>query len=357
MIPTPVYYETQCYKDYFYGEDGLWETRLSNMEGKWATSVTKAINREVLLPEDIIALKEFVLYQRQRTNEAQNHSVEERESIMLECARMLCQHRGFEFDEEVIEDCKRRAKEAVTPAENVEMATKMVEFIEDLSVLVIHFDSSNELITSDDPVITLNAFLDFQGFGYDSAGIIFLMPLSPSCLLMVYDGDLYKQYAGDQYLELSSSGDAVQIINQYELIKAERMVFSRQASVFDLITDDICEKREHEEKRNRPQYLGPDDQKIIMSHAAGTRYYYELPFIHIPGSWRKLPFHCKEPIPRHYEDGWKQKLSMKYEILCLAKKHDVKCGMPSKKELKLGCRKMESLAQIYWQSKKKTANP
>lgn len=68
IIAKPVYYGSQCYGKYFYGEDGLWETRLSEMEGKWATSVYKAINGEKLSQEDILSLKEFIVYQRQRTS-------------------------------------------------------------------------------------------------------------------------------------------------------------------------------------------------------------------------------------------------------------------------------------------------
>ena len=71
LLPNPVYYETQCYKKYFYGEDGVWESRLADMEGKWATSIRKAIKNEQLSSDDIWSLKEFVLYQRERTRRNQ----------------------------------------------------------------------------------------------------------------------------------------------------------------------------------------------------------------------------------------------------------------------------------------------
>jgi len=84
-------------------------------------------------------------------------------------------------------------------------------------------------------------------------------------------------------------------------------------------------------------------------------YYYELPYIMLPREYRRIPYNCREAIPRHFEKGWDTKLAMKYQVLSMTKKlplnAETKKIMPSKTDLKMGCRRMESLAKIYWKAK------
>ena len=347
LIPKRVYYETQCYKKYFYGEDGILEEQLSNKEGEWATVCKKAIAGDTLCEEDITSLKEFVLYQKQRTNDNNNHRIEERESIIKEYARQLYNQKGWEFDEAAEKFCKQRAEEEVSPAENVSIASKMLKYAEDLGVLIVRYSTKHKLLINDSPVVTVNAFMKFQGF--------VLMPLSPSNLLIVYDDQLYKRYKGSIYVE-STSEDEVLNINRYEIVHSERMFFSTDIADFDLVTDELLDYRQREERRNKTQFLGPEgSQRLMMSQAEGMEYYYELPYIILPREYRRIPYNCREAIPRHFEKGWDNKLAMKYQVLSMTKKlplnAETKREIPSKTDLKMGCRRMESLAKSYWKAK------
>ena len=355
LIPKRVYYESQCYKKYFYGEDGILEEQLSNKEGEWATVCKKAIAGDTLCEEDITLLKEFVLYQKQRTNDNNNHRIEERESIIKEYARQLYNQKGWEFDEAAEKFCKQRAEEEVSPAENVSIASKMLKYAEDLGVLIVRYSTKHKLLINDSPVVTVNAFMKFQGFGYDNVGVAFLMPLSPSNLLIVYDDQLYKRYKGGIYVE-STSEDEVLNINRYEIVHSERMFFSTDIADFDLVTDELLDYRQREERRNKTQFLGPEgSQRLMMSQAEGMEYYYELPYIILPREYRRIPYKCREAIPRHFEKGWDNKLAMKYQVLSMTKKlplnAEIKREIPSKTDLKMGCRRMESLAKSYWKAK------
>lgn len=351
IISNPVYYETQCYKNYFYGEDCIWENRLSEMEGKWSGIINKVKNSEVLNEDDIISLKEFVLYQRQRTSAENNRSIEERLFFLRECAKTLYINKGWLYDENADRYCQERAKSDVTPAENLEMATKMVDYIKDLNILIVCFDTDNDLITSDSPVITLNPFLEFQGFGYGNIGIVFLFPITPKHLLIVYDATLYTKYSNYIYVKSSDSAE-VEIINNYELIHAERMVFS--TTIEKLYVDEqIIKHRSEEESRNKSQHLGPPGHRLIISHPSGVRYYYELKYLLLHRDYRRIPYQCREPIPRVQEEGWIHKLAIKYQVLSLAYKGSKESRELSQSELKLGCRRMESQAKIYWANYKK----
>ena len=145
---------------------------------------------------DTILLKEFVIYQKQRTDGNNNHLLEERESIIREFARQLYYHKGWEFDDVAERFCKQRATEEITPAENVSIAARMLKYVADLGILIVKFNTRNILLTTDSPVVTLNPFMKFQGHGYDNVGIVFLMPLSTTSLLIMYDDQLYKKYSG-----------------------------------------------------------------------------------------------------------------------------------------------------------------
>lgn len=355
LISDRVYYESQCYKKYFYGEDGILEEQLSKKEGKWSTACRKAVAGDALSEADIMLLKEFVLYQKQRTNDNNNRCIEERESIIKEWARHLYNQKDWEFDDAAENFCKQRAEEEISPAENVIIASKMLKYIEDLGVLIVRFSTKHKLLTNDSPVVTVNAFMKFQGYGYDNVGVAFLMPLSPSTLLIVYDDQLYNKYKGSIYVE-STNEDEVLNINRYEIIHSERMFFLTDIADLDLVTDEILDYRQREERRNKTQYLGPEgSQRLIMLQAEGMEYYYELPYIILPREYRRIPYNCREAIPRHFEKGWDNKLAMKYQVLSMTKKlslnAETKRVIPSKADLKIGCRRMESLAKSYWKAK------
>lgn len=355
IIPDRVHYESQCYKKYFYGEDGVLEEHLSMKEGEWANVCKKAIHGDVLNDVDIMLLKEFVIYQKQRTNDNNKHRIEERESILREYVRQLYCCKGWEFDDVAEKFCQQRAEEEVTPAENVYVASRMLKYVEDLDILIVRYSTENRLLTTDSPVVTLNAFMKFQGHGYDSLGVVFLMPLAPSVLLVLYDGQLYKRYNGSIYVN-SSCEEEVLNINRYGIIHAEKMFYSDNILNINLVTNEVMEYRNREEKRNKTQFLGPEgSQRLIISNIEGTDYYYEIPYAILPRDYRRIPFHCREAVPRHFEKGWEKKLAIKYQVLYMAKNklsdEIIKRQIPSKTDLKIGCRRMESLAIKYWRDK------
>lgn len=355
LLPKRVFFEDQCYKKYFYGEDGILEEQLSKKEREWATVCKKAIVGEDLNKNDVMLLKEFVLYQKQRTNANNNRLIEERESIIREYARHLYNCKGWDFDDVAENFCRKRASEEITPAENVSIASRLLRYVEDLGVLIVRYSTSNNLLTTDSPVVTLNPFVEFQGYGYDNIGVVFMMPLSPKTLLIVYDDLLYKQYKGMIYVE-NDSEDEVKNINRYEIIHAEKKAFSADIKNFDLLTDKVIEFRQREKNRNKTQFLGPEgSQRLIISRSEGTEYYYELPYIILPREYRRIPYNCREAIPRHFEIGWEKRFANKYRILSMTKRLSIGVEMervaPSKTEIKMGCRKMEKLARIYWKEK------
>ena len=124
------------------------------------------------------------------------------------------------------------------------------------------------------------------------------MPISPRHLLILYDDCLYKKFRGCTYYE-SNNEEEVKQINRYEIIHAERMFFSADNRNLDLLNDDVIDHREREEKRRKTQYIGPEGSpRLIMTQAEGIDYYYELPYTRLPREYRRIPYNCREAIPR-----------------------------------------------------------
>ncbi len=355
LLPNRVFYESQCYKKYLYGEDGILESKLSNKEGEWATVCKKAIEKRELLQLDIALLKEFIIYQKQRTNDSIERSRRERLEILREYAKMISIKTGLIYDDSVEDYCQKKADEAMTPAENVLLAEKLRKYVEDLGILVIHYSTGNTLITTDSPVVSLNSFMLFTGFGYDNLGVSFFLPLSPNVLLIMYDDALYGKYKNQIYVE-SKDEDEVLLINRYELIHADKKCFSTNKKIFDLVDEETTNYRQQEKERNKTHFLGPEDQqRLIITQMEGTKYYYELPYMFLPRSFHRIPYGCREAIPRHFEEGWDKKLAIKYNVF--RSMNNIPKGeieydqvMP-KSELRIGCKRMETQAKIYWQEK------
>ncbi len=349
ILTRPVSVRSQCAKDFFYGEDNVLERRLKDMEGNWASTLRKVNSMSNLDENDLFHLKEFIVIQKQRTSIEERHTRENGEAFLKTCALLLSHQRRLGIvDNDVVNACKKEIGKECISAKNVDIASEMLKYIKDLDVLVVHYNTSNSLITSDSPVVALNSFVNFHSYGLDNLGIALMAPVSPKHLLIVYDPKLYVCNKGKLYIE-SDAYEEVSRINKYELINAERFAYSTEIESL-MVDEDLLDKRKVEEKRNEPSVIGPEGHQLIVSASRGLNYYYELPYLKLPRAFRRIPQLCREPIPRHYNNGWADRLSNNYAMRCFIAEKSKRNLPMSKKELKQGFDKMNRAAQIYWQS-------
>lgn len=52
-----------------------------------------------------------------------------------------------------------------------------------------------------------------------------------------------------------------------------------------------------------------------MYQPEGIDYYYELPYTLLPREYRRIPYNCREAIPRSYDKRMAEELSNKYKVL------------------------------------------
>lgn len=115
------------------------------------------ICEKTLSTEDIQLVKQFAIYQRQRTLAEAEYRKQERTELLIECGKMLYVNKGWPFDDAAKKACEERARNECTPAENLEFANKLVNLIDDLGILIITYNTNSELISSDTPVIAINS--------------------------------------------------------------------------------------------------------------------------------------------------------------------------------------------------------
>lgn len=342
-------YNNQCYKDYYYGNDGIWEERLSAMETKWAIVIKKILANDILVEEDFQLIKQFALYQRQRTYAEGEYVKQGRKEILIECGKMLYANKGWLFDDEAKRICEERATEEVTPAENLENAVNLTKYLEDLSVLIINYKTNRELVSSDTPVIIINPFHKYT-IGYGCMGIVLFFPVSRHKLAVIYDSKIYSRFKNNQYTDIYDESE-VYNLNAFQYISAEKILFAHGKNEFLNWGDDVKVARSNCREGNAISTLGPEGNRIIMSGQRLVLYDCELSFGQLPHRFKRIPFTCREAVPRKWEMEWESKLNLKEQIMMEVFKMNPKSladiGL-SKKDLKRGYRRMALAAHNYW---------
>ena len=308
-----VSYSSQCYKDYYYGSDGIWEEQLGEMENKWADVIRSILSYKALTTQDITLIKQFILYQRQRTYAEGEYLKQSRKETLVECAKMLYANKGWKFDEEAMRVCEERAAHDTTPAENLERAIGLTEFLEDLETTIITYKTNNELISSDTPVISINPFHKFT-IGYGCMGLIMLVPISSHTLVVVYDSKMYTQFRGQQYIEIHDD-EEVNNLNILQYISAEKILFASRLDELNRFGEKEKELRNTSRNRKAISTLGPGMQKMMTYGMRLTLYDHEFSFGHLGRQYRRIPFACREAAPRKWEKEWEEKLLIKPQIM------------------------------------------
>lgn len=209
--------KNQCSKDYFYGQDDQLEQAIQTLEGAYASTSKEVLANIGQEPTDEQKdiLRMFWLFQYLRTEAAAKRSLDS-SSAMIDSVEAA--HLGY----------KMELKEAVRIAMSI-FATAMYK-VHDLKVCLIHNKSKTPFITSDDPAILTNRwhFLNPQragiSFGFERAGTLALLPLSPEVYFAAYDGDVYSLPLKNGWLKTKSDSD-VDSLNQHQYLNCRANIF------------------------------------------------------------------------------------------------------------------------------------
>lgn len=346
----PIPYDSQCYKDYYYGKDLIWENRLGEMESAWGAAFTLVVNQRTLSEENIKLLKQFALYQRQRTLAEGEFSKRERQEVLIEYGKSICANRGLPFNDIAREICIERANESIAPAETLQHAVECFDLIADLDVTIFNYQTTRKLISSDVPVIAINPFHQHT-IGYGCMGLILLFPISSSQLVVIYDGKMYPKFKGKQYVNMSNETE-VHNLNVLQLISADKILFAYDKKDFPSFTHFEWDAREKNRNYSSVTALGNNKQKLIVTSLRKTIWIHNFTFGKIRSDFSIIPFQCREAAQRKWEQGWEDKLKNAASIIPQISKFNsefLKNSGMTKKQLQRGYDAMAKAAQKYWE--------
>lgn len=305
---------------------------------------------DILLEDDFKLIKQFAVYQKQRTSATNEYLKQGRLDLVMGYGKMLYANKGWIFDDEAERICKERALSEATLAENLEIAMRLVKYLDDLGILIINYDTRKELVSSDVPVVVINPFHKFT-IGYGCMGLIIFFPVSRHKLVVIYDDKMYTRFKNVQYVNMD---DEVEVcnLNALQYVSAEKILFSYRAEDICDFSDSVKVAREKCRKKDAISTMGPDNYKIFFGGMRLTLYDCDLSFGQLTHQYRRIPFICREAVPRKWEMEWERKLNIKQQVMSEFVKVDPDSGL-TKKDLKLGYRRMALVAKKYWNDKGK----
>ena len=341
-----VAYGNQCYESYFYGTNLEWEKRLNLMEQQWGIVLDKVCAGEVIEESDENILRQFALYQYQRTVSRDQFNILSYKESVREVAKVYLRKEEIS-DEESESFFEEYAKKMTSPEKALEMTASFESVIADLKVIVIECKTKTKLISSDAPVICINPF-EPHAIGFGCMGFLMFFPACDSKLVVIYDGKMYK---ANKNITAILEEEEIYHLNAYQYISAERIVYGKEKKDLDFVRESLKEERRKNRAVKPVQALGSLDSKLIAMSNKRIIHDCNLSFTYLSHEIRKIPLVCREAVPRIWEKGWQDKLRNKEIILPqIMRSHREEKEKPglSIKEIKRGCRLMSNYAEKYW---------
>lgn len=316
------------------------------MESKWGMVLDKICQGENIDEDDKILLKQFSVYQYNRTVAREQFNITSCKENLRETAKVILQRNEIS-DEEFGDFLEQKTKKITSPEKSLEMVASIEELIDDLEVIVLDCISEVKLISSDAPVICINPF-EPHGVGFGCIGLIIFFPVSDSKLVVIYDGKMYK---ANRNISVVSDKQEIYNLNVYQYISAERIIYGKNKEDLEFVSDDLKDERMGNKAIKPVHSLGPLESKMIVMSNERIMYKADLSFAHLSHDIRKIPLTCREAVPRKWEQGWQDKLKHKESIMPQLIKLRVidqgDIGITAK-QVKRGCRLMTNYAEKYW---------
>jgi Protein of unknown function (DUF4238) len=284
-VPTAAI-KDQAYKNNMYGRTGV-EDRLSRLEGKVSPLIQAAIHKDVLPKlgsDDHHSLLTFVLFQHARTPQQAAGMNELQGKLVRAIARDFTDLKD-EADGITVND-----RDA--PVMALRMVSELLNFATDLRWRLVENKTPRLFITSDNPAVYYNQFLEKRkplgsNTGLQSRGLQIFLPLGPRHLLMLYDGDVYR-VGGRKHLEVHvkiTQESSVEALNAVQAANAAEVLYFSEDTSETHVREAIGKARAHRraeltEFKKRPG-MGPNGEmgELFMGSDVELRMGLDLDFV------------------------------------------------------------------------------
>lgn len=234
-IPSEkVYYSCsikhQARKPYFYGKDTETEDYLSEIETLSAPAL-HSIVYENKIPieksEEHLTILAFIANLKMRTPK----SIEEHDENIDRLMKLYLYH-NQEYLEKYGEESLQKLKLGIANSASHYLGTHALSFhlLQDLSMRILVNETEIPFITSDNPVIFYNEFMQgaphrIPGIGIVSKGLEIILPLSSRLTLFLFDKDVYKVGDRNSNLILIDEVKTINSLNRLQVISASKNLY------------------------------------------------------------------------------------------------------------------------------------
>ena len=214
----------QCSKDYFY-PNLQYEQNLGKFEEQCSTIIDDIVSDQkttTLSKKDSFWLRAFTILQKSRTLH-QARILKDSFNDIIEYLRSSGMTEEMKSQIEGYDNSYRSAAALLANTFRTGM-----EISSDLCCKVLSFTCRGALLTSDDPVVMYNPFLEGRGklsYGLAAMGLVLFLPLSDRHAVVLYDGDTYKIGQRKERIVELSNPDDIGWLNLLTILNADKAVY------------------------------------------------------------------------------------------------------------------------------------
>lgn len=233
----------QANEKYFYTKETEFEDILSKAESSLSI-ITNKINITLTLPvkgsEEFTKLIDATLLQLFRTKKMVNINNEQYDKMVKEKLETFIKSpkNTAKISKEMLDTV--RIIDSNQALSNIKIAYEHLPSIFDLEYKLVINNSNTPFLTSDDPVVCYNQFLERKSYKYSgtalkSIGLQIFYPLNPKLLLIFYDPNVYKIDSKMKNEFLTSDSSIIEKFNLLQIINAEEAVYFNEKNSIDYL--------------------------------------------------------------------------------------------------------------------------
>lgn len=223
----------QCYKSYFYGKGQDMEGALADLEEGTARLFSLIDSYGCLPPygtPEHLALLIYILIQSGRTKYSADAADEMHDKLIKHVFREKLEPelKGFNLDDFIvgIKDVSQFI---------LRNTIKNYPILLDLGYKLLKNNTSEEFVTSDNPVVKYNQLFSFRTTGNNSGlatkGLQMFFPISPDKLIVLYDNVVYRLGNDTKSVVEANNKQDVYNLNMLQMCSCEENIYFRDNSL------------------------------------------------------------------------------------------------------------------------------
>lgn len=264
---------SQAQESYFYGKDLEREKWFGTIEDT-TSIILKEVVKTKTLPknnsDDYYWIWLFILLQAYRTRAHADEFNDIIDKTMKTAMKFESQFKDFEYDKYFF-----AYDDAIE--KTMDILLKSLPMMRDMQIKLLLNKTTEEIITSDNPVSKYNQFLESRKFpfghnGMASKGLQILYPLAPDLMLLMYDPKIYKVGNRKQFSQIVINEKDVGVLNLLTCLYANKVLYSTN-NVTDFHFEQLLENstKFKNQKKLELKYYDPvtnydETKSVIVQH-------------------------------------------------------------------------------------------